>query len=182
MTVFTGALLMASSDSLSLGQAGWTKLSTTILPSGPVRTVTFPPGPESMVRLSASFCAWIGFAAICARNAATGSAGAVPCCGAFQGAFHGAFPKKDARSEAGKSCARKALPARVAESRSIARREVGFRKEFEDIGSPFDFEMVLPLGCGRHYTPFRDVQKVLASWIAGKTGVSSAVDSRRAPF
>jgi hypothetical protein len=38
----------------------------------------------------------------------------------------------------GKSCARKALPASVAESRSIARREVGFRKEFEDIVSPFD--------------------------------------------
>src|SRR5579859_7414030 len=129
---------MASSDSLSLDQAGWTKLSTTSLPSGPVRTVTFPPGPESMVRLSASFCAWMGFAAICARNAATGSAGGALCCAAFHGAFHGAFLKNEARSEAGKSCARKALPATVAESRSIARREVGFRKEFEDIGSPFD--------------------------------------------
>src|SRR5690242_6879120 len=139
MTVFNGALLMASSDSFSLGQAGWTKVSTTSLPSAPVRTTTFPPGPESMVRSSESFWGWMGFAAICARNAATGSAGAAPCCGAFHGAFHGAFPKKDARtSEAGKSCARNALPARVAESRSIARREVGFRKEFEDIVSPFD--------------------------------------------
>src|SRR5215468_9623124 len=76
----------------------------------------------------------MGFAPICARNAATGSAGAL-CCGAFQG--------NAARSEAGKSCARNPLLARVAELRSIARREVGFRREeSEDIVSPFDLEMI----------------------------------------
>ena len=63
-------------------------------------------------------------AAICARNAATGSAGDALCCCAGKGTA--------ARSnDAGKSCARKALPASVAESRSIARREVGFRMELE---------------------------------------------------
>src|SRR5437763_4058872 len=136
MTVFNGAFPIASSDSFSLGQAGWTNVSTITLPSAPLRTTTFPPGPESMVRLSASFCGWMGFAAICARNAATGSAGA-PCCEAFPGAFQGAFHGNEARSEAGKSVASKALPARVAESRNIARRELGFTKECGDIVSPF---------------------------------------------
>ena len=91
---------------MSLDQAGKTKVSTINLPSGPLSTTTFPPGPESKVRLSASVCGWIGLAAICARNAATGSAGGALCCCAGKGTA--------ARSnEAGKSCARKAPPVSV---------------------------------------------------------------------
>jgi glyoxylase-like metal-dependent hydrolase (beta-lactamase superfamily II) len=41
----------------------------TILPSGPFNTTTFPPGPESKVRFSASGYEWIGTVPICARMA-----------------------------------------------------------------------------------------------------------------
>ena len=44
----------------SLGQAGATKVSTTNLPSGPLSTVTAPPGPSNIVTLSASFCVSMG--------------------------------------------------------------------------------------------------------------------------
>ncbi len=47
---------------LSLGQAGATKVSTTNLPSGPLRTDTAPPGPENTVTLSASLCVSMGTA------------------------------------------------------------------------------------------------------------------------
>src|SRR5215472_622171 len=72
----------------------------------------------------------MGLAAICARKAATGSAGGALVCWAWTKSEYtvGADARK---SEAGKRCATKALPARVAESRSIARREVGFRKQLE---------------------------------------------------
>jgi len=46
MTYFTGALPRPARASLSLGHAGATKVSTTNLPSGPLRTTTLPPGPE----------------------------------------------------------------------------------------------------------------------------------------
>src|SRR5271170_2289104 len=42
MTYFTGALPRPSRASLSLGQAGATKVSTTNLPLGPLRTTTLP--------------------------------------------------------------------------------------------------------------------------------------------
>ena len=44
------------------------------LPSGPLRTTTLPPGPESIVRLSASFCVWMGAALNLARILSTRSA------------------------------------------------------------------------------------------------------------
>src|SRR6516162_1022707 len=155
MTVFKGPLLIVSSDSLSLDQAGKTKVSTTNLPSGPLSTATFPPGPESKVRFSASVCGWIGMAAICARNAASGSAGGALCCCARKGTA--------ARSnDAGESCARKALPASVAESRSIARREVGFRKELQCMKfSSFRLVLVCCCVCGGDYTSFRAQQAAI---------------------
>jgi len=55
-------------------------VSTTILPSGPFNTTTFPPGPESKVRFSASGCEWIGTVPICARMAPRESVGGVAAC------------------------------------------------------------------------------------------------------
>src|SRR6266478_5089504 len=121
MTYFTGALPRPSRDSLSLGQAGATKVSTTNLPSGPLSTVTAPPGPSNIVTLSASFCVSMGTALNLARMLASRSAGEGDCC---------AKPAVEARSNlAGKRCARTALPARVAEPRNISRRDVCFCKK-----------------------------------------------------
>src|SRR5215472_10503706 len=87
----------------------------------------------------------MGLAAICARNAATGSAAGACCAG------KGTAPRK---RDTGKSWARNALPASVAESRSIVRRDVGFRKELGSMRfHPFALNWVLP-GLGRHYTAF----------------------------
>src|SRR6202040_1063293 len=80
ITVFSGALPSPSSVSFNFGQAGIRNVSTTILPSGPFNTTTFPPGPESNVRFSASGCDWIGALPICARMAARLSVGAVAAC------------------------------------------------------------------------------------------------------
>jgi len=44
ITVFTGALPNPSSVSFSFGHAGERKVSTTIFPSAPCSTSTFPPG------------------------------------------------------------------------------------------------------------------------------------------
>jgi hypothetical protein len=49
ITVFSGALPSPSSVSFNFGQAVIRNVSTTILPSGPFDTTTFPPGPESNV-------------------------------------------------------------------------------------------------------------------------------------
>src|SRR5712692_10107390 len=53
MTHLTGALPRPSRACLSLGQAGATKVSTTNLPSGPLRTTTAPPGPSNRFTASA---------------------------------------------------------------------------------------------------------------------------------
>src|SRR5258708_22908260 len=53
ITVFSGALPSPSRVSFNFGQAGRRNVSTTILPSGPFNTTTFPPWPESKVRFSA---------------------------------------------------------------------------------------------------------------------------------
>src|ERR1700722_16059140 len=113
MTHFTGALPRPSRAFLSLGQAGATKLSTTNLPSGPLRTTTLPPGPESIVRSPASLCVSRGAALNLARISASRSAGEGVC---------RASPAAEARS-------RKALPTRVAELRNISRRDVCFCKK-----------------------------------------------------
>ena len=89
ITVFSGALPSPSSVSFNFGQAGIRSVSTTILPSGPFNTTTFPPGPESNVRFSASGCAWIGVAPICARMAARWSVGAVAFANAPPELFRG---------------------------------------------------------------------------------------------
>src|SRR3979490_1819231 len=121
MTYFTGALPRPSRASLSLGQAGATKVSTTTLPSGPLRTTTLPPGPESIVTLSASFCVSMGTALNLARILASRSAAEGDWC---------ASPAAEARrSLAGKRCARRALPDNVTEYRNISRRDVCFCKK-----------------------------------------------------
>jgi len=60
---------IASSAAFSFGHAGRTKPSTRILPSGPWKTRTLPPGPVSSARRSVSFVVTIGAAAACARLA-----------------------------------------------------------------------------------------------------------------
>jgi hypothetical protein len=87
----------------------------TILPSGPFNTTTFPPGPESNVRFSASGCTWIGAEPICARMAARRSVGAVAACCCRPGT-------PALRRLAGKSCASDALPANPAEFRNSSPR------------------------------------------------------------
>jgi hypothetical protein len=68
--------------SRSLGNAPWTKESTTTLPSGPARITTLPPGPIRSAMFFVSWTRWIGVAAMPARVAANGSAGgaAAGCC------------------------------------------------------------------------------------------------------
>src|ERR1700679_1456721 len=113
MMHFTGALLRSSRAFLSLGQAGATKVSTTTLPSGPSRTTTLPPGPDSIVTLSASFCDWRGVELNLARILASRSA--------TEGADRELLIE-DARSNVvGKNCAKRALPASVAEPCNISR-------------------------------------------------------------
>src|ERR1700761_779049 len=121
MTHFTGALPRPSRASLSLGQAGATKVSTTNFPSGPLSTTTLPPGPENIVTPSPSGCVLRGAELNLARILASRSAGDGVCC---------ASAAAEARSGiAGNNCARRALPASVAEPRNISRREVCFSKK-----------------------------------------------------
>src|SRR3984885_4215413 len=125
MTHFTGALPRSSRASLSLGHAGATKVSTTNLPSGPLRTTTVPPGPDSIVTLSASFCDWRGAALNLARILASRSAAEGAAC---------ALLIAEARSDVEeKSCASRAPPANVTEPRNISRREVCFCKKLNFI-------------------------------------------------
>src|SRR5262249_15923312 len=79
ITVLRGGVPKFVSASLRLLQAGARKVSTMILPSGPSRRSTLPPGPLSSVRLSVSLCCEMGTPPIWARIAARRSdAGA--CC------------------------------------------------------------------------------------------------------
>ena len=138
MTVFSGALPSPSSVSFKFGQAGTRNVSTTILPSGPFNTTTFPPGPESKVRLSASGCDWIGALPICARIAARWSVEAVAaCCRSGTPAL---------RRLAGNSWASRALPANAAELRNISRRVLCLSKNVVLIFVP-PFECELPPPC-----------------------------------
>src|ERR1700681_349212 len=123
ITVFSGALPSPSSVSFNFGQAGIRNVSTTILPSGPFNTTTFPPGPESNVRFSASGCDWIGALPICARMAARESVGGVEACCRRPGT-------PALKRLAGKSCASNALPANAAELRNISRRVLCSSKNF----------------------------------------------------
>jgi hypothetical protein len=88
-----------------------------------LNTTTFPPGPESKVRFSASVCDWIGALPICARIAARESVGGVEACCRRPGT-------PALKRLAGKSCASNALPANPAEFRNISRRVLCFSKKF----------------------------------------------------
>src|ERR1700678_2913355 len=127
-TYFTGALPRPSRAFLSLGHAGATKQSTTNLPSGPLRTTTLPPGPESIVMLSASFWVLRGKALNQPRIFARRSAAEGACARAGEARSNGA----------GEKFIRNALPASVTEPRNMSRREVCFCKKLEFISfSPF---------------------------------------------
>src|ERR1700733_9091705 len=121
MTYFTGALPRPSRALLSLGQAGATKVSTTNLPSGPLRTTTLPPGPESIVILSASFWVLRGKALNQARIFVRRSDAEGACARAVEARRNGA----------GKRFIRNALPASVTEPRKMSRREVCFCKKLD---------------------------------------------------
>src|SRR3984957_16084003 len=159
ITVFSGALPSPSSVSFNFGQAGIRNVSTTILPSGPFNTTTFPPGPESTVRLSASGCDWIGALPICARIAARWSVEAVAAC--CRGSGTPAL-----RRLAGNSWASRVLPANAAELRNISRHVLCLSKTFGVIFvSPFECDLPLVVfRCSAGYSSWVSVVPLTGKW------------------
>src|SRR5580658_9111174 len=150
MTHFTGALPKPSRATFSLGQAGATKVSTTNLPSGPLRTTTLPPGPENIVTSSASRCVLRGAALNLARILARRSAGEGIGC---------ALLIAEARSDTvGKKGARRTLHASVAEPRNTSRRVVCFGKRLNFIF--VDLSAAVSSRC--FGTPLRDFASLIS--------------------
>src|SRR5215469_16781588 len=159
ITVSSGAFPNPSSVSFNFGQAGRRNVSTTILPSGPFNTTTFPPGPESNVRFSASGCDWIGALPICVRIAARRSVEAVAACRRRLGT-------PALSTLAGNSCASTALPANAAEFRNTSRRVLCFSKKFGLIFvPPFERDLTLVVfRCSAAYSSWVSVVPLTGKW------------------
>ncbi len=114
MANFRGALLIPSSACLKRSQASCVNVSTISLPSEPVSTTTFPPGPISKVRLSESFTDSIGVFANRCRACTTPSIGAAAAGRATRGVVPASAP--------GSSCDSAQPPVSVPAPCKISRR------------------------------------------------------------